>query len=97
MKSSQEEGETRTESKRVLDTDKVWKLAVDLEEKLKFPECTVGTTLRPGVVVWSVSTKQVVIIELAVPLEKRVEKAQYRKGSKFAELQELCSRKGWRS
>ncbi len=57
----------------ILATASDWQLLVDLEQQLKFPNHIVTTTLRPDVVLLSESTKQVVLLELTVPWEDRLE------------------------
>ncbi len=59
---------------------------VDLEQQLKFPNHIVTTTLRPDVVLLSESTKQVVLLELTVPWEDRLEEAFERKLAKYEGL-----------
>ena len=67
---------------------------MDLERKLHFPE-VVHTRLRPDIVIWSTSSKQVITIELTVPWEDITEEAYEMKKGKYAELMEECRRKGW--
>ncbi len=57
----------------ILATASDWQLLVDLEQQLKFPNRIVTTTFRPNVVLLSESTKQVVLLELTVPWEDRLE------------------------
>ena len=45
---------------------KDWQLEVDIGKKMQFPDI-VPTNLRPDMVLWSTSSKKVVIIELTVP------------------------------
>ncbi len=61
-------------SASILVTARDWQLLVDLEQQLKFPNYIVTTTLRPGVVLLSESTKQVILLELTVPCEDRLER-----------------------
>ena len=51
-------------------------MRADLKKQLKFPEEIAHTNLRPDIVLWSRGTKQVVLIELTVPWEERIEEAQ---------------------
>ncbi|XP_072560565.1 uncharacterized protein [Paramormyrops kingsleyae] len=52
-----------------------WQLKADLGRQLKFPDHIISTTLRPDMVLTSESTKQVVLLELTVPWEDRIEEA----------------------
>ncbi|KAI4876462.1 hypothetical protein NFI96_002536 [Prochilodus magdalenae] len=73
-----------------------WELRVDLGRQLKFPEYVTSTALRPDVVLTSVSSKQVLLVELTVPWEDRMEEANERKRLKYDELVEE-GRKGWKA
>ena len=55
------------------------------------------TSLRPDMVLLSVTSKQVILLELTVPWEERMEEASERKREKYAELVEECQRRGWRA
>ena len=80
----------------ILPTADDWALQVDLDRRLNFPEVIVETRLRPDAVLWSVRTKQVVMIELTVPWEDRLEEAHERKLQKYQELKQECANKGWK-
>lgn len=47
-------------------------MRVDLKKQLKFLE---EITLKPDIVLWSRASKQVVLLELTVPWEERMEDA----------------------
>ena len=49
---------------------KDWTLEVHLDKKLKFPDI-VPTNLRPGMVVWLIGTKKIIVLKLTVPWEER--------------------------
>ncbi|XP_076860736.1 uncharacterized protein LOC143513938 [Brachyhypopomus gauderio] len=74
-----------------------WQLKVDLGKQLKFPEQIARTRLRPDLVLTSESSKQVVLLELTVPWEERMEEAHERKKAKYLELVEMCRESGWRA
>lgn len=74
-----------------------WELKVDLAKQLKFPEAVAKTTLRPDIVVTSVVSKQVILLELTVPWEDRMEEAHERKRTKYSKLVEECQSNGWRA
>lgn len=81
----------------ILATARDWQLLVDLEQQLKFPNHIVTTTLRPDIVLLSESTKQVVLLELTVPWEDRLEEAFERKLAKYEGLVSECRQAGWRA
>ena len=72
-------------------------MRVDLDKQLKFPDHVTSTSLRPDIVLSSVSSRQVLLIELTVPWEDRIEEANERKRSKYQELVEQCQRGGWKA
>ncbi|XP_049324773.1 uncharacterized protein LOC125789951 [Astyanax mexicanus] len=74
-----------------------WEMRVDLGRQLKFPEYVTSTSLRPDLVLTSLSSKQVLLLELTVPWEDRMEEANERKRLKYQELVEECQRKGWKA
>lgn len=74
-----------------------WDLRADLGRQLKFPQQTVITSLRPDIVIWSTSTKTVIMAELTVPWEVGMEAAFERKREKYAELASACIQTGWRA
>ena len=80
----------------ILDQAEDWKLSVDLDTKLVFPEI-VTTNLRPDMVLWSPSKKNIVIIELTIPWEERTSEAHERKKAKYTELVEEYRAQGWRA
>ena len=78
----------------LLGTAPDWQMKADLGKQLRFPGHIVETTLRPDIVLFSDSTKQVVLLELIVPWEERMEEANERKD---ANLVEECRRRGSRA
>ncbi|KAL3972927.1 tetraspanin-7 [Sarotherodon galilaeus] len=72
-----------------------WELRVDLAKQLKFAKAAAKTTLRPDIVVTSVVYKQVILVELTVPWEDRMEEAHERKRVKYSKLVEECRSNGW--
>jgi hypothetical protein len=69
-------------------------MAADLGKKLVFPDI-VPTALRPDIVLWSNTSKRLVMVELTVPWESRCEDAFERKTAKYADLLAQCKAKGW--
>lgn len=80
----------------LLATARDWELCVDVGRQLKFLEEVTRTTLRPDMVLTSVATRQVILLELTVPWEDRIEEAHERNRVKYAELVAECQRNGWR-
>lgn len=74
-----------------------WAMTVDLERQLKIPTHITQSKLRPDIIVVSEATKQLILLELTVPWEERIEEAQERKREKYQKLVEDCQRNGWRT
>ncbi|XP_041934289.1 LOW QUALITY PROTEIN: uncharacterized protein LOC121697073, partial [Alosa sapidissima] len=81
----------------LLTTATDWQLEVDLGKQLKIPARITTTRLRPDMIIVSDSTKQLIILELTVPWEERMEEANERKRAKYQELVEECRSQGWRT
>ena len=50
-------------------------MSADIGGRMAFPEEVVVTRSRPDIVLWSPQTRQVIMIELPVPWEERVEES----------------------
>ena len=72
-------------------------IKVDLGQKLRFPAEIATTNLRPDLVLWSASLKQVYIVELTVPWESAMEEAYERKKLRYAELAADAQQRGWKA
>lgn len=70
-----------------------WVMAVDLEGQLKIPS-HLQTSLRPNIPLVSEASRQLVLLELTVPWEERMEEAHERKREKYQEVVEDCCRNG---
>lgn len=53
--------------------------------------------MRPDMLLISETSKQIVLLELTIPWEDRIEEANERKRAKYAELVEECWNNGWRA
>lgn len=78
-------------------TARDWVMSVDLERQLKIPPHITKTSLRPDIILVSEATKQLVLLELTVPWEERMEEVQERKREKYQELVEDRRRNGWKT
>ena len=74
-----------------------WQLLVDLERQTKFPVHIVGTNLWPDIVMFSNSTKKVIMWELSVPWEENMESMHKRKIAKYEPLVEHRQVNGWQA
>ena len=92
-------GQTKVsiQEKSILGTACDWQMAADIGQVLHFPPEVTQTSLRPDVVLWSRATKSVVVIELTVPWEERIEDAHERKLAMYQGLLEECQQNGWKT
>ncbi|KAK0141753.1 hypothetical protein N1851_020577 [Merluccius polli] len=81
---------SRTSSSGLLSTAQDWELKLDVWKQLKLTENVAATTSRPDMVLLSEASKQVILLELAIPWEDRIEEANQKKRVKYAELVEQC-------
>lgn len=61
-------------------------MRVDLGRKLQFPTEITSTSLRPDIVIWSSSSKAVILVELTIPWEAGLEATWERNRLKYADL-----------
>lgn len=66
----------------LLSTATEWQLEVDLSKQLKFQGHITLTWLRPGMIIVSEFTNQLIMLELMVPWETRIGEADERKCTK---------------
>ena len=66
-------------------------------EKSTFPREILNTNLRPDIMLWSRSSRQVILVELTVPWETRLEEAHERKMGKYQELVAEIQENNWRT
>ena len=79
----------------IINTAGDWKLKTDLVKQMIFPTHIAITTKRPDIVLYSDESKQVVLLELTVPWETRLEEAYERKKLSYEELRKDCCDNGW--
>ncbi len=73
-----------------------WEMRVDLSQRLTFPPKIAATNLRPDLVHWSKSCRQVFIVELTVPWEEAIDEAFERKRLRYADLAAEAEDRGWK-
>ena len=83
----------------LLDYANDWKMLVDFEDKkLVFPPTICATNLRPDIVIWSLMSRVVILIELTCCAEEGIGAAQVRKETRYAELlDEINSSTSWKA
>ena len=85
----------RVKPNRLLDGAPDWRLQSDLENRLVFPPEISSTNLRPDIILTSSSKKKILLVELTVPWEERIEEAHELKRTKYDHLILEAKRKGW--
>jgi hypothetical protein len=82
--------------RKLLDGAQDWQLLADFDhDPMLFPPQIVATQLRPDVVVWSTSSRAVVLFELTCPAEEGIENASIHKNAKYVELCDAIRDAGW--
>ena len=74
-----------------------WQFLYDLEEQLQFPVEIAATIQRPDIVIFSISRKTVVMLELTVPLEDNISAAHKRKEENYEDLVSSCEQNGYKT
>ena len=72
-------------------------MVADIHGRMQFPANIAVTNSRPDLVLWSEVTKQVIMLELTVPWEERMEEAHQRKLLKYQQLVDDCVGNGWKA
>ena len=83
----------KTAEEGILATGNDWQMRADVNRQQAFRQHIAITNLRPDIVLWSQTKKTVVLIELTVPYQERVDEAHERKQFKYQELVEQCQEK----
>ena len=81
----------------LLDGADDWECTADLKGWNRHPEIISKSGMRPDIVIHSQSTKQVIMIELTVPYESRMEEAQMYKTEKYADLASSLKSEGYQA
>lgn len=82
--------------KSLLSPARDWQLLIDFDaRRILFPPEITPTNERPDIVLWSASTKTVIMIELTCPAEENLDAARARKLKRYAVLCEQIRLNGW--
>jgi hypothetical protein len=74
-----------------------WVIAADLPPRRNYPDMIASTGLRPDIVVTSIRTKVIVIIELTVPYESNMSGSHEFKLAKYEDLVAQLHRQGYKT
>lgn len=72
-----------------------WQVRADLGGTRTVPTEVCGSEQRPDLVIWSAAAGRVILAEVTVPWESRMEKAHLRKTEKYTDLADRCRMAGW--
>jgi hypothetical protein len=83
----------------LLDYANDWKLQADFANReLVFPPCIIATNLRPDIVIWSMRTCTVILLELTCCAEEGIDEAQQRKEARYQGLlDDINATKIWKA
>ena len=79
----------------ILDKAKDWNMQIDLQERVRIPEIITSTSMRPDIILTSEETRQMIMIELTVPTEDRIEISGELKRTKYTPIVEEGKQNGW--
>ncbi|GFR67894.1 polyprotein [Elysia marginata] len=86
-----------TQRKGLLDRCNDWEVSANLREWDKHPDVIRRSTLRPDIVIHSLSTQQFIMVELTVPYKSRMEQADTYKKEKYLGLTKELEESGYRA
>ncbi|GFO05151.1 polyprotein [Plakobranchus ocellatus] len=89
------EDPTCPQRKGLLDGCDDWVVLADLPDWERHPDVTRKTVLRPDIVIHSASTQQIIMVELTVPYESRMEEAHAFKEGKYLDLTKELKKDGY--
>ena len=95
-KGSQSRSYSSKPRSNILSSADDWQVRCDLDGIGGFPEKISVTALRPDIIIWSETGKEVIIGELTVPWEDNIYEAHERKRTKYTELAAECRDRGWK-
>ena len=81
----------------ILQTANDWKLAADLDGSRNYPACMKQSGLRPDMVVYSESSRTMIVIELTVPFESNISSSHEYKLAKYEGLLKEIHKYGYRT
>ncbi|GFO09140.1 polyprotein [Plakobranchus ocellatus] len=84
-----------THRKGLLDGCDDWVVSADLPEWERHPDVIRKIALRPDIVIHSASTQQIIMVELTVPYESRMEEAHAFKEGKYLDLTKELKKDGY--
>ena len=77
--------------------DKDWEISVYLTSLEDYPPVIKRSRLRPDIVLHSAVTKEMILVELTVPYESRMEEAHIFKTEKYSDLKKDLTRQGYKT
>jgi len=73
-----------------------WKLQIDYRDNpVIFPAEICPSSLRPDILIWSIHSRFVILIELTCPSEENLHDAKLRKETRYTELLRQIESTGW--
>ena len=89
-------GRRGNEMKGLLNVANDWILLADLDRRLVFPDVIVVTSLRPDIVMYSMESDTVIMVELTCPCEENIEARNREKLAKYTTLVADCQIANWK-
>ena len=95
VKSGTKYSNTKISSKGILNLASVWIILADLTGDYLFPFQLALTELPPDILLFSMPSKQPVLLELTCPCEENTENWHPQKLNKYAPLAKVIEKTGW--
>ena len=85
-KGAKPRSKSRSTRPSIFSSARDWQVRADLDGKVSFLQHVVLTNLRPDIVLWAYSVKEVILGGLTVPWEDNIDYAFKRKLARYSEL-----------
>lgn len=72
-------------------------MSTDLDQQLRFNQVIAATTFHPDIILWSIHTRSVIMVELTVAYEEGIDAAFERKKERYSELAAESCQAGWKA
>ena len=95
LREGEKQATEKPKYKSILDSARDWEMHIDLERRVKIPPEISVTNMRPDILITSQLTKQMIMVELTVPREERIEVSSELKRAKYNPIIEEGKQNDW--
>ena len=97
VKAGQKGDKTALPTKCLLDVASDWVLSADLGKQLRFPPDIAHTNCRPDIIIVSNASRSLIVVELTVPWEDRLDESHQLKAAKYSDLIDAARSNNWKT